>query len=106
LIFIEVLILGIVFASMTTTIDYIRLFGYIKIIRGLSYSYRSFIQLIEDLIDEIAVIRSRRLSIVSILPNLGEKYFTLIIMRAIIFDENCQLKGTTPWPRNMAECKR
>lgn len=96
-IFIEVIVIGIIFASVTTTKDYVRTFGYIKALRGIAYAYRATIQLVEDMIDEIAVIRSRRLSFVRILPKLGEKYLIRAIKRAVIFDENCRLKGTMPW---------
>lgn len=96
-IFVEVIVIGIIFASITTIKDYVSTFGHIKALRAITYGHRATIQLIEDGMDEIAVIRSRRVSVICSLPKLGEKYLIEAVKRAVLFDENCRLKGTMPW---------
>jgi len=97
IIFIEILIIGIIYANIITTHDGAILFKFYPNAWIFGYAWRSTLQLIEVLIDEIVVLRSRGTGIIKIFPLLVRKYLIYVISKSLLADENCCLKGSLPW---------
>lgn len=93
----ELLMFGIVLASALEPGEYYQLLRRLPWAWVLPFGYRTMTRLFEDMLDEVAVLRCRKIGLVRSMPELFEKHILSLIRYVLTVQDHCCLKGTLPW---------